>query len=320
MSHPSSLPLVSICMPAYNAASYIEATIQSILAQSYSNIEIIIVNDGSSDDTENIIKKYTAGNRIRLINSNRGGQCAAANLAFRHSQGDLIKFFDADDLLGEYSIEVQVRRLLDAPNSIAAGQIKRFYNDDPSNALHEPLATWQDLDPMDWLLIDNGKGLGMMQAGMFLIPRQILMKSGLWNESLSLINDFEFFPRVILSSDRVLFTEEAKVFYRSGMANSLSSTNSRQKLASACSALELTTDHLLKHEDSDRVRSVLFFFWDMWSQIFYLDEMNLYRKARQRMKQLGNYSNTFGKDVSGIVKLIGWKNKKRIERLIKRRP
>jgi len=318
MSNPSSLPLVSICMPAYNAGIYIEATIRSILDQTYPNIEIIIVNDGSTDATESVIKNLSVGNNITLINGNRAGQSASENLAFQHSRGEFIKFFDADDLLSENSIEVQVKRLLDAPNSIAVGQVKRFYNDDPASALHEPLATWQDMGPMDWLLVDNGKGLGMMQAGMFLIPRHLLLKAGLWNKDLSQINDFEFFPRVILQSERLLFTEDAKVFYRSGVANSLSSNLSKPKLQSAFQSLESTTALLLKHEDSDRVRSVLFFFWDMWKYSFYLDDMDLYKKAVIQMEQLGNYTNVFPRQHSLLKKIIGWKNEKKIKKVLGR--
>jgi glycosyltransferase involved in cell wall biosynthesis len=318
MQFSDQQPLVSVCMPAYNAAAYIGAAIESVLTQTYPHVELVIVNDGSSDRTGDILQEYAGNPRVRVINSKRGGQCAAANLAYRHSKGQLIKFFDADDVLNKEHLAIQVGRLLADPDSIAAGRVRRFYNNDISGALHEPLATWQDMKPLDWLLIDNGKGLAMMQCAMFLIPRQLLESAGLWNESLSQINDFEFFPRVLLKANRVLFTEEAVVYYRSGIADSLSGNLSQPKLISAFTALQLTTTLLLQYEDSDRVRSVLFLLWDMWKHIFYLDDMNLYRRTLLQMKQLGPYSNRYkGKD-SLIVKLIGWKTEKRIKRLIKR--
>jgi glycosyltransferase involved in cell wall biosynthesis len=311
-------PLVSVCMPAYNAAAYIGAAVESVLAQTYPHVELVVVNDGSSDRTGEILQEYAGNPKVRVINSSRGGQCAAANLAYRHSKGQLIKFFDADDILNKEHLAAQVERLLAHPGSIAAGRVRRFYNNDLSDALHEPLATWQDLKPLDWLLIDNGNGLFMMQCAMFLIPRTILESAGLWNESLSQINDFEFFPRILLKADRVFFTEEAIIYYRSGMSGTLSGNLSRPKLLSAYASLELTTSLLLKHEDSDRVRSVLFIVWDMWKHFFYLDEMNLYRKTLDQMKRLGHYSNTFKGKKSLLVKLIGWKNEKRIKKLIKR--
>jgi hypothetical protein len=153
---------------------------------------------------------------------------------------------------------------------------------------------------------------------MFLIPRPLLESAGLWNENLSQINDFEFFPRVLLKANEVLFTEEAVVYYRSGIAASLSGSLSRPRLLSAYTSLELTTTLLLQHEDSDRVRSVLFLLWDMWRHIFYLDDMSLYRRTLLQMKRLGRYSNKYNVKNSLLVKLIGWKFEKRIKKLIKR--
>jgi glycosyltransferase involved in cell wall biosynthesis len=289
------------------------------MSQTYLNIELIIVNDGSTDGTAEVLKKYETFRTIKVVHSPNKGQCAASNLAVKHSGGEFIKFFDADDILNETHIECQVSRLLENPDCLAAGQVKRFYNDDISTALHEPLATWQDLAPMDWLVIDNGKGLGMMGAWLFLIPRYMLDKSGLWNEDLSLINDFEFSPRFILQAKKVLFVEEAKIYYRSGMAGSLSNNQSRAKLQSAFTALEMTEALLLKHEDSARVRAALSVFWHLWAYTFFLDAQDLYKKAQTHLKQLGNYPNVYFRNAPGkIMRLIGWKNHKRIRKLIQK--
>jgi len=313
-----NLPLVSVCMPAYNAVKYIDEAIQSVLNQTYENIELIIVNDGSTDGTEQVLRKYEGIEKIKIIHAENRGQCAAANLAFGNAQGEFIKFFDADDILNETHISTQVRRLLTNPNCIAAGQVKRFYNDDINTALHEPRATWQDLDPMDWLVIDNGKGgMGMMGGWLFLIPRHILLKAGLWNEALSLINDYEFSPRVILQAEKVLFVEEARIYYRSGLSSSLSNSFSPERLLSAFTALEMTERLLLSHEDSDRVRAALSHFWHLWIYNFFLDDMELYRKAAIHLKNLGNYPDFYFQNAPGkILRLIGWKNHKRIRRVI----
>lgn len=315
----ANAPLVSICIAAYNAEKYLDETIQSVLNQTYHPIELIIVNDGSTDGTAAVLRNYSGDPRVRIVDSRNGGPGVAANLAFRHSKGDYIKFFDADDILNEGHIEAQMARLQGNPDCIAAGQAKRFYNDDLSTALVEPLATWQDLEPMDWLLIDNGKGLGMNPAWLFLIPRPLLEKAGLWNEGLSLICDFEFSPRVILQAKKVLFAEEAKIFYRSGMSSSLSHNQSQEKLASAFKALEMTDTFLLQREDSPRVRAALSVFWHLWAYAFFLDAPVLYKKARQRLKQLGNYPNTYFDNAPGkIRRLLGWKNYKRIKTVLQK--
>src|ERR1700761_7192282 len=91
-------PLVSICMPAYNAGNYIMAAINSVIDQSYQNWELIIVNDGSTDNTGTELENIN-DSRIKIYNQTNKGQCAAANAAFGFSTGELIKFMDADDLI-----------------------------------------------------------------------------------------------------------------------------------------------------------------------------------------------------------------------------
>jgi glycosyltransferase involved in cell wall biosynthesis len=312
-------PLVSVCIAAYNAERYIDETIQSVLKQTYRPVELIIVNDGSTDGTAEVLRKYQQAEGISIINSDNKGPCSANNLAFRLSKGDYIKFFDADDVLNERHIEAQMARLQENPDCIVAGQVKRFYNDDLSTALVEPLATWQDLEPMDWLLIDNGKGLGMMPAWLFLIPRQLLDKAGLWDEELSLICDFEFLPRVVLQARKVLFVEEAIIFYRSGRTGSLSNNQSQAKLISAYKALEKTDALLLQLEDTPRVRAALSVFWHLWAYAFFLEAPLLYRKTKQHLKKLGNYPNVYFNNAPGrIRRVLGWKNYKRVKSFLQK--
>src|SRR5687767_1726855 len=90
-------PLVSIIMPAFNAEKFIEAAIQSVLDQTYSNIELIIINDGSSDRTEEKIFKFNA-NCIRYFKQENKGVSAARNQGLENMRGDFFCFLDADDI------------------------------------------------------------------------------------------------------------------------------------------------------------------------------------------------------------------------------
>lgn len=312
-------PLVSVCMPAYNAAGYIDQTLESILNQTYEEIEIVIVNDGSKDETARVLGKYAGRGNIRILHTENRGQCAAANTAFRHSHGEYIKFFDADDVMNPTHIEAQMTRVLERPGCIASCQVQRFYNDDLSAPVYEPLANWKDLPPLQWLIIDHGKGLSMMGACMFMIHRSFLEQSGLWNESLSLLNDYEFSPRFLLLAKEVLYTPDAVLYYRSGLSNSLSRGIGRARLVSAYTALELTESRLLKIADSDAVRSALAQSWHAWLSQFYLDEMDLYRKAAKHLRELGKYPDLyFQQRASRVRKMLGWKNHKRITRILNR--
>ena len=104
----NELPKVSVIIPAYNAEKYIAETIESVLAQNYPNIELIIVNDGSTDSTEKIIKdKYPSTNYIYQKNS--GGCSSPRNKGLKYSSGSLINFFDADDIMAYDKISNQVK-------------------------------------------------------------------------------------------------------------------------------------------------------------------------------------------------------------------
>jgi glycosyltransferase involved in cell wall biosynthesis len=106
----SASPLVSVLIPCFNAAQYVGAAIESVLAQTYSPIEVIVVDDGSTDGSAKVLDAFRRRG-VTVITQANGGQCAAANLALAASKGELIKFFDADDLLAPDMIERQVARL-----------------------------------------------------------------------------------------------------------------------------------------------------------------------------------------------------------------
>jgi glycosyltransferase involved in cell wall biosynthesis len=97
--HLFEFPLVSAVVPAYNAQKYIGATLQSLVFQSYSNLEIIVADDGSSDQTVQIVKKWMAKDqRIKLVRQSNLGVGAARNLAIQASRGSFIAPVDADDI------------------------------------------------------------------------------------------------------------------------------------------------------------------------------------------------------------------------------
>lgn len=312
--------LISVIIPVYNAEKYLKQTIDCLLDQTYKNIEIIIVDDCSTDGSLELAKSYIAKNIFVFQLPNNSGQCAASNFGIKKSTGKYIKLVDADDLLNAAHIEIQYLTIKEHPGLIAAGEVSRFYNDDVSTALYEPLKNWCDLRPIDWLLIDGGKGLGMMQCGSFLIPRLMLEQSGLWDERLSLINDFEFFPRVLLNATEIKYCKGAVILYRSGINNSLSNVLSKKALKSSHLALTLTTHKILTVENSTRAKKVLANYWALWAYNFYLVAPNLYRDANLKILELSGEK--FKPNLSGTTKMvssvIGWKLTKRIKKFVAR--
>ncbi|MBC8123391.1 MAG: glycosyltransferase [Gemmatimonadaceae bacterium] len=109
-------PLVSVVIPAYNAVAYIGATLDSVLSQTYENIEVLVVDDGSQDRTLAVIEAYCRKDgRVILLRQPNLGVAAARNLAIQASQGTLIAPLDADDIWYPHKLERQVQCFLDAP-------------------------------------------------------------------------------------------------------------------------------------------------------------------------------------------------------------
>ena len=104
-------PLVSIVVPVYNGTNYVRQAIDSALAQTYSNIEIIVVNDGSTDDgeTERVVRAY--GDKVRYFNKSNGGVSSALNLGIHEMKGEYFSWLSHDDEYYPQKIEQQMNLL-----------------------------------------------------------------------------------------------------------------------------------------------------------------------------------------------------------------
>ena len=90
--------MISVIIPIYNVENYLKKCIESVINQTYKNLEIILVNDGSNDNSKNIIDEYsTIDNRIKVINKENGGLSDARNAGIEIAKGDYITFLDSDD-------------------------------------------------------------------------------------------------------------------------------------------------------------------------------------------------------------------------------
>lgn len=103
--------LVSIIIPVYNAEKYLDDCLTSVISQSYKDIEIIVINDGSTDNTREIVEKFKKqDNRIKVIHQENSGPSAARNRGMEESEGDYIQFVDADDVLNKHSTEIMMNK------------------------------------------------------------------------------------------------------------------------------------------------------------------------------------------------------------------
>lgn len=302
-----SEPLVSIIMPCYNAERWLAAAIESVLAQTWPHREFIIVNDGSTDGSLAIARSFAARG-VRIVSQANAGQGAACNFGLRHAKGDFIKFFDADDLLSPDMVALQVRALANRPGYLAYAEWARFHLD-PAEAVFTPRPGWHDATPADWLVEMLAEAQPMMQCAQFLIPRDLLGWAGGWDERLSLINDFEFFSRLVAQSQGVVFTPGARLYYRSGLPGSVSRRRSAVAWQSAALSLTLGTAHLLAVENSPRTRRAAAAMLQGLVHEMYPNMPALVAAVEQRIAELGGSSLAplGGRGFLLLCRLVGWK-------------
>jgi len=111
----AQVPLVSIIMPAYNSAQFIGKAVESALQQTYPRCELIVINDGSTDETREVLRPFMG--RIRYIDQERRGASAARNTGLAAASGEFIAFLDADDLLPRRAMEQRLARFAQVPSA-----------------------------------------------------------------------------------------------------------------------------------------------------------------------------------------------------------
>jgi glycosyltransferase involved in cell wall biosynthesis len=283
----SSRPLVSILIPAYNAEEWISETIQSALAQTWPRKEIIVVDDGSKDETFAVARRYESVN-VKVVTKPNTGASATRNSALSLSQGDYIQWLDADDLLSSNKIERQMRAAEEAASRrvlLSSGWVYFHYR--IKNTPIVPTALWHDLSPTEWLVRKMSRNLHM-QTSTWLVSRELALDAGFWDTRLISDDDGEYFCRVILASDSIKFVPGPMTYYRMAGFSSLSYVgSSRRKLEAMLTSMRLHTQYLLSLEDSPRTRSACLTYVNNWYLHFLPDHYGLVEKLKELAAELG---------------------------------
>jgi len=303
-------PLVSVLIPAFNAEPWIADTIKSALNQTWPRIEVIVINDGSRDQTLSIAQQF-ASDRLSIVSQENQGVCAARNRAFELCQGDYIQWLDADDLLApdkiakqmEVAEECQSKRTL---FSSAWG----YFIFRPHKAQFVPTPLWCDLTPLEWLQRRLGRNLHMNPAT-WLVSRELSEANGCWDTRLrgGGGDDGEYFCRAIVACDGIRFVPDAKVFYRitsSGLSNI---GRSSKKIEGHFLAMQLQIAHLRSLDDSEKTRAVCVNYLRRALLKFYPERPDIVQQAQQLAIAMGGKleSPRLSWKYAWIQKLFGWK-------------
>lgn len=314
-----SKPFVSVIIPAYNAARHIVQTLNSLQEQTYQQLEIIVVDDGSTDDTLSVLKQQN-DERIKILSQPNGGASSAKQLGLENAKGDFLQYLDADDLLSRDKIAVQVKELLQHPDQVAVCSTVHF--DSGQNHLNHQPSVYEDgflysTTDVSGFLINlwggNGKGGSMIQPNAFLIPIAVAKAAGPWDTSLSPCpdEDGEYFCRVLLSSKGIRYTPGIFNYYRKfPNKESLSSLKSYQSLVNSHQSVVSKKNWLFKYNDGEKAklaiaRQLISVAIDAYPRYF-----SLYKKISGEVRLLGKYSYapiSGGPITRGLSTTLGWK-------------
>ena len=210
-------PSVSVIIPNYNYGRFLSEAIDSVLAQTYSNVEIVVVDDGSSDNSLEILAEYEKKG-IKVVRQKNSGVGAARNTGVKSSSGDLIAFLDADDVWLPQKIEKQVERLLSNRDfGLVTCAIREF--DAAGNTIYGETHAkgkegWCAEDILLFKPVTPGPGSST------LIWRELFEKAGGFDERKEMhpLEDWEFLYRAARIS-QIAFVPEALVEYRNHGTN-----------------------------------------------------------------------------------------------------
>ena len=284
---PHSKPLVSILIPAFNAQEWIADTVRSALAQTWPRKEIIIVDDGSRDQTLSVAQQF-ASKDVLVIGKANEGAAATRNQAFSLCQGDYIQWLDADDLLSPDKIERQMRavREEDERRTLLSSAWAHFaYR--PNRATFSPTPLWEDLSPVEWLLRKLEQNL-LMQTATWLTSRELAEAAGPWDTRLLSDDDGEYFCRVLLASKGVRFVSGAKVYYRDISSGRLSFIGtSDRKMDAMLLSMKLHIGYLRSLEDSKRVQQACLRYVQNWSNSFHPERRDILLQLQALAREVG---------------------------------
>lgn len=264
-------PKVSIVIPVYNGVNFMREAIDSALNQTYQNIEVIVINDGSSDDTDKIAKSY--GDRIRYFFKENGGVATALNLGIEKMEGEYFSWLSHDDIYSPKKIEQQIKIIkLNNDQDLIVACSFLFFKDDHKVIGSSPafLSKFEmdKIHPLYFLFN------GYIHGCALLINKSHFKRVGIFNEKLPSTQDFDLWFR-LLRNAKIKFSSEKLVLSRSH-----SDQGSKANLIShieECDRLWISMFKELTDEEMKGISGSIYSFYD--NIINFLEENTSYKKC-----------------------------------------
>ena len=281
-------PLISFIIPIYNVENYLEECIDSILSQNLKYYEIILINDGSTDNSKNICDNYSKNhNNITTITTPNRGQSSARNLGIELAKGKYIAFIDSDDYYIPEVLKYFERTLEDFPNTdIIIGKIMIFYED---SDLVKPKLKYRHLNKIEGMTGEEGLDY-LINTNQFLqsvysyvVKRELVINNNIsFNQEYKAYEDFDFTIRLFFVAKEVRAINEFFLMYRKNRVGQITYQGNLKRDVSALKVAinwESNVDDVdIKHTTKINVKKYLankYLLWIANQSIYSKDEKKL---------------------------------------------
>lgn len=243
-------PIFSIVIPVYNVENYLDRCVQSIINQTYANIEILLVDDESTDSSAKMCDAYAAQDpRITVIHKENGGLSDARNKGLERARGNYVLFVDSDDYIDRYTCEMFLPYTDQGYDIIAGNGIS---NSKSIKLVQKPDAI--EYSGKDYMKIALQRGSLPAEAWLYVYKRCFLQNNGLWFKQGILHEDEQFTPRTILCATRIINSQISFYHYLVREGSISTAKDFRKNIADfydTCVELEQiyaqVTDRALRH-------------------------------------------------------------------------
>ena len=240
-------PLVSVIIPTYNRAWIIKNAIDSVLAQDYPNLETIVIDDGSDDETPELLSAYK--DDIRVLHQENKGVSAARNLGIQNAKGEFIALLDSDDAWDERKLSCQVRFFKEHPNAMIC-QTEEIWIRNGKRVNPKKKHKKQS-----GMIFNASLHLCLVSPSAVMIRKKILDKKGLFNETFPVCEDYDLWLRISRDTE-VFLIDKPYTIKQGGHDDQLSSHHSQDKYRIK-SMVNLIKEGVLNENQKEAVIKVL---------------------------------------------------------------
>lgn len=218
ISETMNKPTVSVVITCFNYGKYLNGCLTSVLSQTFKDIEIIVVNDGSTDNTDDVMKDFEHVANLRYIVQNNAGQANAKNTGIKHAKGEFIAFLDADDLWCDEKLEKQMKCFQNSGVGVVYCRARYLdeRNEEFTYEMTSPYLQPRRGSVTRWLVFDN-----FVQFSSTIVRKECLDRFGVFDESLKMGIDWHLWLRISVAYE-FDYVDEWLLFYRMGHSGQMS--------------------------------------------------------------------------------------------------